>query len=161
MYVQDHPATVVIAKDSKISQSSSPPLEVPDDIASGLSSDEDTPSTAEGPAAETAVLIAQTPALEHQPDHVYPHLPSIMARFFKCCIGNKLWHKMEVCQHAHQTRCVFHITMAPFSSLASKVCVDLMWCSPGTSIATYCSWLTESILPVTGARQRKDQRGPT
>ena len=84
------------AKERGLSQSSSPPIEAPDDIASGLSSDEDAPSTAEGAAAETAVLIAQSPALERQPDHVHPHLPSIVAHIFKCCIGNTLWHKTDL-----------------------------------------------------------------
>lgn len=113
VYMQDHPATLVIAKDRGLSQSSSPPLVVPDDFASGLSSDEDKPSNAEGPAAETAVLIQQTPALERQPDHVYPRLPNIVAHFFTCCIGNKLWHKMNPCQHAHQAGYICCITFAP------------------------------------------------
>ncbi|CAL5219504.1 g1346 [Coccomyxa viridis] len=67
---KDHPATPASAKERGLSQSSSPALEAPDDIALGLSSDQDMPSTAEGPAVETTVLIAQTSALERQPDHV-------------------------------------------------------------------------------------------
>ena len=94
--MQDHPATPASAKERGLSQSSSPALEAPDDIALGLSSDEDMPSTAEGPAVETTVLIAQTSALERQPDHVHPRLPSIVAHIFKCCIGNTLWHKTDL-----------------------------------------------------------------
>ena len=94
--MQDHPATPVINTERGLTRNSSPPLELPDDIASGLSSDEDTPPTAQGPTAETASLIAQVPAHERQPDHVYPRLRSTVALFFKCCIGNILWRNMEL-----------------------------------------------------------------
>ena len=88
LQLQDHLWIPAIAKERELSQSSSPPLESPDDIASGLSSDEEEkPRKAEEPAVEKSFLIAQSPRSERQRDNVQPRLPSMVEHLLKCCIG--------------------------------------------------------------------------
>ena len=83
-------------KERQASQSSNPPLDLPDDIASGLSSDEEeAPSNEPEHLPEDTFLIQQPAAAQSQPDNAFSRLPCMVESIFKCCLGNMLWQEMH------------------------------------------------------------------
>ena len=96
VHTQDASAMSATLKERQASQSSNPPLDLPDDIASGLSSDEEeAPSNEPEHLPEDTFLIQQPAAAQSQPDNAFSRLPCMVESIFKCCLGNMLWQEMH------------------------------------------------------------------